>query len=71
MEEQSVIYDIINGLPVPVIIVNSNSKVQYINNKTKEYLELEAEDPQNIHLGMVLNCNNLIDLSACSTSVCR
>ncbi|ASB50130.1 ATP-binding protein [Alkalitalea saponilacus] len=69
MTEENTLYELIGAIPHPLIVMDNQIKVTYINQKARELLKLDSSKEYRVTPGLLLNCQNAINLGSCGTTL--
>ncbi|TCO08824.1 ATP-binding protein [Natronoflexus pectinivorans] len=69
MTEGITLYELIGAIPHPLIVIDNQIKVTYINQKARELLKLDSSKEYRVTPGLLLNCQNAIKLGSCGTTL--
>lgn len=72
MDVQRIIQDIIDGVTLPIVLVNKSSAVKYLNAKAVECMNIDPDSLPMVYSGMLLQCDEAVKSRKCNTSfICK
>lgn len=72
MDVQRIIQDIIDGITLPIVIIDKALAVKYLNAKAVECMKIDLKSIAEVRSGMLLQCGNALKAGHCNTSyICK
>ena len=69
MDGEQLTRQILSAINQPLILVSENYQILFINESGKARLNLDPLKTYNLSLGQIFQCDNALNLGACSTSI--